>query len=180
MHIKNYITNPLDISYEEISSNYAQQWALPYITLWCSFVLSWYSILRTPSCVLDAWEMIISLWVSTVKNCTDIIFSFVMSDMYNDGAVNWEDNIFACFQDNLVGSGRCARLGYAIIDKAVGSLQQFTYRYNHNFSTPSSTLTSRLSIQDLSGNLMWMTVITLVHPYSPLSKCPLSLWRRVR
>ena len=32
MHIKNYSANPLDISYKEISSNYAQQWALPYIT----------------------------------------------------------------------------------------------------------------------------------------------------
>ena len=33
MHIKNYSANPLDISYKEISSNYAQEWALPYITL---------------------------------------------------------------------------------------------------------------------------------------------------
>ena len=35
VHIKNYSANPLDISYKEISSKYAQQWALPYITpLW--------------------------------------------------------------------------------------------------------------------------------------------------
>ena len=32
VHIKNYSANPLDISYKEISSNYAQQRALPYIT----------------------------------------------------------------------------------------------------------------------------------------------------
>ena len=33
MHIKNYSANPLDIPYKEISSNYAQEWALPYITI---------------------------------------------------------------------------------------------------------------------------------------------------
>ena len=32
VHIKNYSANPLDISYKEISSNYAQQLTLPYIT----------------------------------------------------------------------------------------------------------------------------------------------------
>ena len=29
VYIKNNSANPLDISYKEISSNYAQQWALP-------------------------------------------------------------------------------------------------------------------------------------------------------
>ena len=33
MHIKKYGANPLDIAYKEIGSNYAQEWALPYITL---------------------------------------------------------------------------------------------------------------------------------------------------
>ena len=32
VHIKNNSANPLDISYKEIGSNYAQQRTLPYIT----------------------------------------------------------------------------------------------------------------------------------------------------